>query len=41
MSMFLGTNLQGIDGDIEVKLGICFQNMSCDKRLLMFDLQII
>jgi len=40
--MFLATNLrQGIDGDIDVMLGVCVQNMSCLKRLLMFDLQII
>jgi len=40
--MFLASNLrQGIDGDIEVMLGIRFQNMYFDKRLLMFDLQII
>jgi len=38
--MFLAANLQGIVGDIEVMLGICFQNMSFDKRLFMFDLQI-
>jgi len=42
MYMFLATNLQqGIDSHIEVMLGICFQNMSFDKRLWMFDLQFI
>jgi len=43
--MFLATNLrQVIDGDIEVMLGICVQNMPCAnnvKRLLMFDLKAI
>jgi len=40
--MFLATNLrQVIDDDIEVMLGISFHNMSCDKCLLMFDIQII
>ena len=39
--MFLATNLrQVIDDDIDVMLGIRFQ-MSCDKSLLMFDIQII
>jgi len=39
--MFLATNLrQVIDDDIEVMLGISF-HMSCDKCLLMFDVQII
>jgi len=40
--MFLSTNLrQVIDDDIEVMLGIRFHNMPCDKRLLIFDIQII
>jgi len=38
--MFLATNLrQGFD--VDVMLGICVQNMSRVKRLLIFDLQII
>jgi len=42
INIFLFSNLrQGIDGDIEVMLGLCVQNMSCFKRLMMFDLQII
>jgi len=42
MYTFLATNLlRGINGDIEVILGICVQNMSCVKGPLMFDLQII
>jgi len=41
MYMFLATNLQGIHGGIDVMLGICVQNISCVKRLLMSDLQII
>jgi len=41
MSMFLATNLRKlIDDDIEVMLGIRF-HMSCNKYLLMFDVQII
>jgi len=41
MYMLLATNLrQGIDGDIEVMLGICVKKM-CVKRLLMFDPQNI
>jgi len=30
-----------IDDGIDVMLGIRFHNMSCDKCLLMFDVQII
>jgi len=30
-----------IDDDIDVMLGIRFHNMSCNKCLLMFDVQII
>ena len=42
MSMLLATNLrQVIDDDIDFILGILFHNMSCDKCLLMFDVQII
>jgi len=41
-SMFLATNLrQIIDDDIEVMLGISFLNISCNKCLLLFDVQII
>jgi len=40
--MFLATYLrQGMDGDIDVMLGTGLQNMSCGKRLLIFDLQIM
>jgi len=40
--MFLATNLrQVIDDDIEVMLGIRFHNTSCDKILLIIDIQII
>ena len=42
MSMFLATNLRQVIGDdIEVMLGIRFDNMSCDEGLLMFDIQIM
>jgi len=42
MYMFLATNLrQGFDGDIDVKLGICVEKMTCVKRLVMIELQII
>jgi len=42
MSMFLALKLrQGIDDDIDVMLRIILHNMSCDKSLLMFDVQII
>jgi len=42
MSMFLDTKLREvIDDDIDFILGILFHNMSCDKCLLMFDVQII
>ena len=42
MYIFLATNLrQGIDGDIEIMLLMIVQNMSCFKRLLMFDLKFI
>ena len=42
MSMFLATKLgEVIDDDIDFILGILFHNMSCDKCLLMFDVQII
>jgi len=30
-----------MDDDIDVMLGICVHIMSCVKRILMFDLQII
>ena len=40
--MFVTTNLrQGIDGDIEIMLLMIVQNMTCFKRLLMFDLKYI
>jgi len=42
MHMFLATNVrQVIDGDIEIMLLMCVQNMSCFKRLLILDLQVI
>jgi len=42
MSMFLATDLQEVNDDvIEVTLRIRFHNMSCDKSLLKFDIQII
>jgi len=42
ISTFLASDLrQVIDDDIDVMIGIRFHNMSCDKYLLMFDLQII
>jgi len=41
ISIFLATNLEVIDDDIEVMLGIRFHNMFCDEGLLMFDIQII
>jgi len=40
--MFLATNLgQWIDGEIEIMLLMIVQNMTCFKRLLMFDLKYI
>ena len=42
MSTFLSSNLrQVIDDDIDVMIGIRFHNISCDKCLLMFDVQTI
>jgi len=39
--MFLSTNLQEIEGEIEIVLLRIVQNMTCFKRLLMFDLKYI
>ena len=41
ISIFLATNLEVIDDDIEVMLGIRYHNMSCDAGLLIFDIQIM
>jgi len=41
MYMFLSTNLQGIEGEIEIMLLMIIQNMTSFKRLLMFDLKHI